>query len=89
MLKILPDTWKIRTLMPLSRVFDGHHKEKTAPGGASQWPPRNHRALKKRERGGGGRGETERDRQREAQRGDRLFLSKFFPLIIFVCVVLF
>lgn len=70
MLKILPDTWKIRTLMPLSRVFDGHHKEKTAPGGVSQWSPRNHRALKRRERGGGGRGETETDRERHREETD-------------------
>lgn len=59
--------------MPLSRIFDGHHKEKTGPGGASQWSPRNHRALKRRERGGGGGGETETERERGTERRQTIF----------------
>lgn len=33
--------------------------------------------------------QRERDKHGETQRGDRLFLSKFFPLMNFVFVVLF
>lgn len=33
--------------------------------------------------------DRERDKHGETQRGDRLFLSKFFPLMNFVFVVLF